>query len=428
MQSWSPESWDLENSPNPALFRARWVLPMSAPAIADGAVIIQGLSIQAVGSYQDLRTQLPEQFHFDCGDAVLFPGLINCHTHLDNSIFSYATPRGSGDMVQWVQAHAKATRNADPELRKNVTKAAWQSLVQLGTIAVADIASTPFLPEYVPDAPLWSSIIYEVLGFNKERAEQFYQRALQMQADSQKEFSGVWQRFMLAPHGPHSLNQEILQEITEHNRRRGDLIAIHCAESPQEDSFLRGSDDSFGQMMRDWGFWQEDFQAPGCSSVQYLKQQDILGPDLLAVHCVQVDDADIETLASSKTKICLCPRSNDYIGFGMPPVEKMQAAGLHLCLGTDGLASNDSLSLFDEMAFLQQQMPQLAAADILRWATLGGAEALRIDSALGSLAENKVARFLVYSGSIGDDPYQSLVSSISHEDIHWLGGKIDMRK
>lgn len=414
--------------PNPALYRARWVLPVAGGPIEDGAVMVRGLSIDAVGRYKDLRKGWPANAVVDLGEAAVLPGLINCHTHLDNSALAGRTPRGGGDMLAWIEAQGAAWAEIPDEERRKARNDAWQSLPSSGTVAVADITSSPFDTDMLGGEPLWGSIFQEVRGFGRDRAEASFERALTLATEGTKSVSGVWLRFAVSPHGPHSVHADVLTRIAEHCFHRGDVLTMHVAESPEEVALMRGSDDRFVEALGRWGFWEESFTPPRCSPVEYLHRLGLLRPELMAVHCVQLDDDDISLLAGSGASVCFCPRSNDYIGVGLPRIGDILAAGIRCCLGTDGPASVETLSLFDEMAFIANRFPSVPPGAILRMATLGGAEALRLDSLAGSLEMNKLARFLVYSGDLGNDPEAALTGGIDMDKLAWAGGTIDLRK
>lgn len=416
-----------DNVPNPALYRARWVLPIAGPAIEDGAVLVRGLSIDDVGPYGDVKKQCPANAIVDLGEAILFPGLINAHTHLENSAFKGKTPRGEGDMIAWIDAIFAAQSSIAEGEKASKRIAAWHSLPSLGTIAVADISHEPFSRENIGPEPLWGSVLYEVHGFDRERAEESMKTAAELQGAGAKTVSGVWLRFSITPHGTHSLHESVLRETIETNLRRGDLISIHLAESLEEVEFLKGGDARFQEALQRWGYWQDGWQPPGCSPVRYLHEMGLLGPEIMAVHCVHLDDDDIELMARSGATACLCPRSNAYIGVGQPRILDLMAAGIPLCLGTDGLGSADSLSLFDEMAFIRREYPEVPPEQLLRMASLNGARALRIDSFLGSFEQNKAGRFLAYWGDFGNDPYEALTSGIDKTKLEWVGGEIDLR-
>jgi cytosine/adenosine deaminase-related metal-dependent hydrolase len=417
----------LTNSPMSArLYRARWVLPMSGPAVEDGAVSVRGSSIEAVSRFGDLKADYPADSLVDLGDAAIFPGLVNAHTHLDNSALRGRIPKGLG-MISWYEAHRDVNARIPDDERVETCKAAWHSLPALGTIALADISYEDLSSENIGEELLYGWIFFEISGFSRKRADEHLKAALERQARAQMETSRDRFRIALAPHGLHSLHESALREVFESNLKRDYPVSIHLAESPQEVGFLTGDDTSFEEALKRWGYWEDGYCPPKCSPIQYLNRLGWLGPDLLAIHCVQVGDSDMELLAESGAAVCLCPRSNDHIGIGQPRIAQMTSMGIQPCLGTDGLASNSSLSLFDEMAFVRDRHPDVQPEDLLKMATVNAAKALRLNSLLGTLEPLKAGRFLVYPVDTGDDPFDVLTSEIDLDKLLWVGGGFEFR-
>ncbi|MDD4649636.1 MAG: amidohydrolase family protein, partial [Desulfoplanes sp.] len=149
-----------------------------------------------------------------------------------------------------------------------------------------------------------------------------------------------------------------------------------------------------GNLLRDSRLLPRTFTPSGRTPVASAHALGLLGPRTIAVHCVHVTPEDVVILAATGTRVCLCPRSNEQIGVGVAPVEAMLGAGLRLCLGTDGLSSNDDLDLGAEIAWLRRAYPGLAFRDIMAMATINGAEALGIARDYGSLEPGKKAAFI----------------------------------
>jgi cytosine/adenosine deaminase-related metal-dependent hydrolase len=128
----------------------------------------------------------------------------------------------------------------------------------------------------------------------------------------------------------------------------------------------------------------------------------------LVVHAVDLDEAEIERLGRSGATVVTCPRSNAYLGVGTAPVPALVAAGATLALGTDSLASAPDLDMFAEMAALRATHPEIPAADIVRAATQGGADALGLADSLGSIEPGKRDLLTVVPFTGGGDPYEFL--------------------
>jgi cytosine/adenosine deaminase-related metal-dependent hydrolase len=182
-------------------------------------------------------------------------------------------------------------------------------------------------------------------------------------------------RIRLAAHAPYSVSPALFAGIVE----RGGPASLHLAVSPAENRLVAAGDGDWRGFLDRRGLSEVPFDARGQSPVAYVDGLGALRPGTICAHCVQVDDADCGTLASRGVFVALCPRSNRNLGAGIAPVPRMIAAGVRLCLGTDSLASAETLDLLEEMALLQAQFPDLDPAAIVRMATAGGAAALGIE-------------------------------------------------
>jgi cytosine/adenosine deaminase-related metal-dependent hydrolase len=211
----------------------------------------------------------------------------------------------------------------------------------------------------------------------------------------------------LAAHAPYSVSAPLLQGLA----KDGGPAALHLAESPAETRFLAQGDGPWPAFLSARGLGHVPFRPPGQSPVRYLDTLGGLHSRLVAAHCVQVDEEDQRLLGRRGVHVAICPRSNQNLGVGVAPVPELLAAGARLCLGTDSLASVDSLDLGADMAALRQQFPALPARVILDMATAGGAEALGLAD-LGRIAPGQRAA-LVHAAAKDDpdDPLEFLVAS-----------------
>jgi cytosine/adenosine deaminase-related metal-dependent hydrolase len=172
-------------------------------------------------------------------------------------------------------------------------------------------------------------------------------------------------------------------------------FSLHLAEFPEETELLlhgRGALYDYIPGVLLPGDWQPPRERP----VVYAHALGLLGPQTLAIHCTQCTSEDVAVLASTGTSCCLCPRSNEYIGTGEAPAREMADAGILLCLGTDGLSSNDDLDITKEMNVAGKRWGFSRRAQ-LRMVTVNAAHALGISARLGSLEPGKSAFFSVFS-------------------------------
>ena len=184
---------------------------------------------------------------------------------------------------------------------------------------------------------------------------------------------------------------------------------------------------------------------PGTTGIRALAGAGLLGPHLLAAHCVQADEEEIELLASNDVAVAHCPRSNALLGCGVAPLAALRKAGIRVCIATDSPASTPSFDMFDEMraavaaARARERRPDaLTCTEALELATLGGARALRLEGETGSIVRGKHADLTVLSlaGSsflpwedpvtatvLGGSPERVLATLVSGETRYERGGK-----
>ena len=403
------------------IHRSRWLLPVTSQPIENGALVVCNDQIVDLGPWNSVRASFPGTRIIDHGEAVLFPGLVNCHTHLDNSALKDKLPRKPDNMTDWLMSHI-ATRQGIAEEEKNRSlEQQWQQLWQFGTAALGDITYARHSLIMAAASPIDSWNFLEVIGFNKDRALENLKNAqalLQAQTPS-----GI--RLALTPHALHTLHKDVLLQVFDLCRKAGSPVSLHLCESSEEIEFMHTGTGPYRRLLETWGYWEESFSPPGCSPVEFLHRNKLLSPRLMAVHCVHLSAEERQLLKENGVNICLCPRSNDYIDNGQPDISALQNAGINLSLGTDGLASNDSLSLFDEMQFIRDNHPAVSPSQLLEMATINGAHSLQLDSLLGSLEKNKLARFLIYKGYNGNSPVEAITGIIQPDLLHWAGGDIE---
>jgi cytosine/adenosine deaminase-related metal-dependent hydrolase len=364
------------------ILRASWVVPVSAPPIANGALAVSDGRIEWVGRFGDPAG--PSGAITDLGTGVLLPGLTNAHCHLELSHLSGALPRSDG-FVPWLEALVERRGRAEPALVAARTRAAIAELEATGTVAVGDVSNALDHLDMLAASPLRAVVFYELLGWDPARARSILDSAV-ARIDALAGRMNGRLRLRMAAHAPHSVSPELLRLLAEHECP----AAIHLAESEAEAAFLGEGDGEWGRFLGRRGLGHVAFTPPGLSPVQYLDSLGILRPGLLAAHCVRVDAADRRTLARRGVRVAVCPRSNRGLDVGLPPVPALLESGVRVCLGTDSLASADSLDLLADAALLHESFPGISPAALVEMATAAGAEALGFDG-LGTLAPGKSA-------------------------------------
>jgi len=364
------------------LFSASWVVPVAAPPIPDGVVAVDDGRITWLGRRG--APDAPPDPATSLGHGVLMPGLVNAHCHLELSHMAGRVPCESG-FVPWVEALVSRRERDEPGEVRERTRAAIGALEDTGTVAVGDVSNALGHVDLLQASRLRAVVFYELLGWDPARAEAILEAAGQRLQDAAGDLNGRV-RVRLAAHAPYSVSPRLLRAL----RDVGGPASIHLAESAAETRFLGGGGGEWAGFLGRRGLGDVAFRAPGLSPVKYLDSLGVLASGLVAAHCVRVDRDDRELLARRGVHVVLCPRSNRNLGVGLPPVPELIADGVRLCLGSDSLASAESLDVLEDAALLHRAFPQVEPAALVRLATAGGAAALGWPD-LGTLAPGQAA-------------------------------------
>ena len=374
------------------ILRARTVLPVSQPPVENGAVVISGNRIRAVGSWPDLRSSADGKI-LDLGEVILLPGLVNAHCHLDYTDMAgmLPPPKSFTDWIPLILA-AKSGWGYSEYARSWLNGA--RMLLRTGTTTVGDIEAVPeLLPEVWGATPLRVVSFLEMTGIRARRdpADILLEAVERIDSLSHPRCSAG-----LSPHAPYSTLPGLLRLGAETARKRGWRLCIHVAESePEFEMFLHARGRMHDWLQRN----ARDMSDCGLGSpVKHLARNKVLDENLLAVHVNLLAEGDAELLGQQQVHVVHCPRSHAY--FRHPPFQRRRLAdaGVNICLGTDSLATvrlggklKPELDLFEEMRALADREPGLLPAEILRLATVNGARALGRAGQIGELSKNALA-------------------------------------
>jgi cytosine/adenosine deaminase-related metal-dependent hydrolase len=393
------------------LFRARFVLPISSAPIDGGWVRVRDGRIVEVGAGRPIET------HEDLGDVALLPGLVNAHTHLELSFLEGRVPPASA-MPAWIQSMIRERLAPRDETAAGAAiERAIASMMASGTVLVGDITNSLAAVGPLRAAGMAGVIFHELTGFAP--------------ADPVGQVAAAWKRVdeanptssenccanSVVAHAPYSVAPELFRAIA--GARGREPLTVHTGESPEEIAFLRSGGGPFKELIEQIGKWNPDWTAPGCGPIEYLDRCGYLQPGMLAVHGGHLSIDDLARLRGAGGVIVTCPRSNVWVGAGVPDVAEFYRLGLPVAIGTDSLASVDSLNMFDELAAVRRAAPSIAPSKILESATLTGAVALGRGAEFGSLETGKRAELVaVPTASVAaDDVEEYLVSGQPHSHL-----------
>jgi len=406
---------------DPVRVQARWLVAGKGEVVSRGEVEASGGRLTAVGGPR------PEAGALDLGDAILLPGLVNAHCHLDYTGMAGMIPPPS-NFPDWVKqilsikAHWSYT-----EFAESWVKGAAMLLAD-GVTTVADIEAVPeLLPEVWESTPLRLCSLFEMTGVRTRAAAK---DLLGQTLGQMRPLRGHPRNWCgLSPHAPYSTPVDLLAEAGHASEADRWTISIHLSESLEEFEMFTQSRGPLYEWLK------PQRSMSGCygdSPIRLAGLAGALGPRTIAVHCNYLAEGDLELLSGSNTSVAHCPRSHDYFGHSPFHAAGLARAGVNLCLGTDSLAStrkrqgrNPALSLRAEMRMFAGKHPEFLASEILGMASWNGARALGKESEIGELAAGARADFLAIPCPAGLEKHEVLPWLIRNPEIParvWIDG------
>ena len=369
---------------------ARFVLPVDQPPISGGSVTIDRTRIVAVEPRGARRADL------DLGDAAILPGFVNAHTHLDLTGLRGCTLPGP-NFVDWLRAVIANRREQQPDQVQRDIQLGLDECLASGTTLIGDIAAGGQSYSALAKAACRSVVFYELLGLSKPRAHQSWAAALAW-IHSLPALANC--RPGLSPHAPYSVRAGLFRAASKYAVLRNLPLAIHLAESLAELELLAQRSGPMVRFLQDLGVYD-----PSGLFNSFDELTETLRDSR---HALLIHGNYLEPSAKSLqgTHIIYCPRTHHAFGHSAYPLAEFLRSGVRIALGTDSLASNPDLSLFNEARFVRQNHSSVTSKEILRMATLSGAEALGWERETGSLTPGKSADLAIVSLAdvTGSDP------------------------
>ena len=433
--------------------RARWVLPIDGPPIGNGEVVVSGDRIAAVGPAGATARErvAPEDCNeiIDLGEAILMPGLVNVHTHLE-----YTVMRGLLEdraFFPWIRelTMRKAALTAEDWVASAVIGAA--EAVAGGVTTLGDCTDSGAACLGAKRLGMRGLIYQEVFGIDELHPVTHIVEELRAKvAQRQEETQGTHLHVGMSPHAPYTVRPALMQALAQWAVQDTLPVCIHAAESRAEAELLRSGTGVIAEM---FARRKIDWTPPGRSTVAYLDSFGIVGPQTLLVHGVQASAGDRAIVRERGAAWAHCPKSNAKLGNGVAPLgiladfrhgEGETQDGLtsqwrgRVGLGSDSVASNNTMDLFEEMRFAvlmqraaRHRIEAMTAREAVEMATLGGAHALNLDAHIGSLTPGKqadlcVVRLNELHSLPAYDPYSALVYAARASDVvlTMIGGVI----
>ncbi len=375
------------------ILRAKLVVAVGAPPIENGAVAVEGDTITAVGPAGEVAGGDAR----DLGEVALAPGLINAHCHLDYTDMLGQVP-WRGRFADWLMAITELKRQWTPDQFRASVRHGVRQAIETGTTTLLDIAC---FPELLPETPLRILCFPELIDLGRPLPE------LPLRADG------------LAPHALYTASPELYRQCVASGRP----LTTHLAEATEEEEMFRWGRGPLYERLKQLGRDMSDCRRTG--PVELAHELGVLGPRCLAAHMNCLTAHELELVQNTGTNVVHCPRTHRFFQRARFPLEAYRQRGVNVCLGTDSLASNESLDMRAEMQELARVFPPLSAQEILQMATVNAAKALHRADRLGKLAPGASADLIALplDGPVAD-PYEAVVFAERPPVFSMIGGKV----
>ncbi len=344
------------------MLTAKWIFPVSREPIHRGWVRLHGGEIVEIGS-----GAAPSGAK-DLGDVALLPGLVNAHTHLEFSDRRQPIGRPGMALHDWIGKVIAARRGTTVASKRLAIAQGVRESLAAGVRLIGEIVTPP--SHYPIDSNLPSMVRFaEVLGLSPERGGERLEAAIRYNESDER---AGW-----SPHAPYSTSLDLVDSCLLNAKASGRPLAMHVAESVAERELLAAGTGPLAETLRSLGVWQEQLFPWGDDPFGMLIDRLSEAPLAVLIHGNDLRPSEIDRLGQCPTvSVVFCPRTHAFFGFDKHPLDRMLSAGVRVALGTDSRASNPDLNLWREVQFLLRNRSDLAPQDVLRMATMNGADAL----------------------------------------------------
>lgn len=340
-------------------------------------------TIDGIYSRSELNDTAPDIRQYK---GILCPGFINTHCHLELSWAKGLISEGKG-LDTFVRKLELLRKSASGSYIQMAIEKAAHEMEQSGVVATADISNGDHSLEFKQKSNHYFQTFIEVFGSNPAFATHIFEKALTLKSQFEKhQLSGG---VSIVPHATYSLSEELFRLVSE--RANGNLLSIHHQENSDENQFFKDGSGAIADRRNTFNPDLPPYSGTGKHPMESIA--DYFKPDqkLLLVHNTVSEQQDIEFVEHyfSHAYWCLCPNANLYIENRLPDINLFCTNGCRITIGTDSLASNHQLSILEEIKTIQQYFPEIPLPELLRWATLNGAEFLDKATKLGSFEKGK---------------------------------------
>lgn len=403
------------------ILKSKYLVKDPNNVINNGAVVIDdGGKIKFSGRYSDI-----DNFNscriIDLGNSAIIPGFVNAHTHLELTHL-HKCIKQDGNFTNWIRQLVDEKKSwSECEYALSVREGIESSL-RSGTTTVVDITRNGVALNELLTSKIRKSLFLEIINFNPDTAEDTIN-------DFKELITGINHDDLLSigifPHAPYTVSSRLYRDCKKVSEEFDIVLATHIAETEDEVEFLTRGTGYFTSLLNDYNMLN-NWKHPGQRPINYLKNIGFLENGCILIHCNYLTEDEIDLIAKTKSNVVFCPRSHEYFCHKDHPFSSLKDRNINIALGTDSLASNDTLSILDEMKFIRKHYRDLKPQDIFYMGTIAGAVALKMDDRIGRLYPGYYADIVVIEFESRDisNVYDGIYSQNSECILTMVSGEI----
>lgn len=410
------------------ILSARYVLPICAEPIENGAVAVEKDKIVGVGALSEIVEKYPEAARESFGEAAILPGFVNAHSHLEITAMRGFLEPQEHDFSAWLLKLTKTRAEVltDEDVKTAAIFGALEG-TRAGVTCFADIGRFGAAGFEALKQNGLRGVLFQETEFSPENKtadvdfEKLKEKFLRL-----KESETKLVKAGISPHAPYTVSRRLFEKIAEYALAANVKLSTHAAESAEEIELLTKGEGFFMSVYAKYGV---AWEIPFCSTIEFFEKIGYLQTKPLLAHCVKVSETDVEILQKTDARIAHCPKSNAKFGHGFAPLEKFLDAKIKLGFGSDSVASNNVCDILEEARFgvlaarnLETRKRFIEPRETIEAATLGGAQSLGLEDETGTLESGKQADLIVVSLENAaqmpvHDVYSALVFASNARDV-----------
>ncbi|MFZ4546250.1 MAG: amidohydrolase family protein [Bacteroidales bacterium] len=363
---------------------AKCIIPITGPPVYNGVLAVgdEGI-IDGIYSIGELQAPINEIVHYD---GILCPGFINTHCHLELSWAKDLISEGCG-LDAFVRQLEKNRKSVSEAKIKDAIELAASEMLKSGIVATADIANGNQTLGFKSSTKQYFHTLVEVFGSDAAFANAIFEKALRLK--SQFADTGSSNKVSIVPHATYSVSEELFRMIAASEYQN--LLSIHHQENSDENLFFYNGTGPIADRRKAFNPDILPFFGTGKRPMESIACYFRPEQKLLLVHNTVSEQQDIDFVQRyfDQAFWCFCPNANLFIENSLPEIDLFRASNCTITLGTDSLASNHQLSVFEEIKTLQYHFPHIPLTELLTWGTINGASFLGLEKQLGSFEKGK---------------------------------------